>query len=77
MHDTTTSGDILPLLLVGGFVATLLYFVPLIVACARSRPNIGGIAIVNLLVGWTVVGWIVALVMACVPNEQRMVVTHR
>jgi len=40
------------------------YFSPALVALARKH-NFGGVAIVNLLLGWTIIGWIIALVMAC------------
>jgi hypothetical protein len=30
----------------------------------------GGVFIVNLLLGWTLVGWYVALVMACDANRR-------
>jgi hypothetical protein len=49
-------------------VLVLAYFLPTIVASFRHRPNQGGIFIVNLLLGWSVIGWIVALVMACAAN---------
>jgi hypothetical protein len=39
------------------------YFVPTIVAAARSR-EILGVLLVNLILGWTFVGWLVALYMA-------------
>jgi hypothetical protein len=34
-------------------------------ATARHHHNSGSIAVVNLFFGWTVVGWVVALAMAC------------
>jgi Superinfection immunity protein len=40
------------------------YCLPLLVALARKHHNFGPIMIVNLLLGWTVIGWIVALAMA-------------
>lgn len=46
-----------------GFAA---YWVPSIVAlCRKDAVNTGGILVVNGFLGWTVVGWIVALAMAC------------
>ena len=36
------------------------YFLPTIVAVSRKMKNIAPIVIVNLLLGWTVIGWIVA-----------------
>ncbi len=41
-----------------------LYFLPAIVAAARRTHNATGILLLNLFLGWTVVGWVVALVMA-------------
>lgn len=41
------------------------YFVPSIVAGARKMPNIGSVIVVNVFLGWTFIGWVVALVMAC------------
>lgn len=54
-------------LIAGSFfiAAPLLYFLPLIEAKLRRRPNFTSIAIVNTLLGWTFVGWVVALAWAC------------
>ncbi len=41
-----------------------LYFLPTIVALARKRPNVLPIGLLNLFLGWTLVGWVVALVWA-------------
>jgi Superinfection immunity protein len=40
------------------------YFAPAIVARRRRVTNAGSVFVVDLLLGWTVVGWIVALAMA-------------
>jgi uncharacterized membrane protein AbrB (regulator of aidB expression) len=42
-----------------------MYFLPSIIAAFRHVPNLNGVLIVNALVGWTFIGWIIALVMAC------------
>ena len=39
----------------------VLYPIPLVIACARDHPNFAPIAVVTLLLGWTGLGWIVAL----------------
>jgi hypothetical protein len=36
-----------------------------IIAGVRHVPNIGSVAIINIFLGWTFIGWIVALAMAC------------
>src|SRR5712692_10081460 len=51
-----------------------LYFIPTIVAVIRKVPNIGSVIVINLLLGWTLVGWVVALAMAAssvppLPNQ--------
>ena len=46
----------------------ILYFVPWLIALMRDHNNIGSILVVNLFLGWTVIGWIVALAWACSDN---------
>jgi Superinfection immunity protein len=46
-------------------VLTFGYMLPWAIAATRGKSNAGMIGILNLLLGWTLVGWIVALVMAC------------
>ncbi len=41
-----------------------LYFVPLIVAVVRKVPNVGSVGVINFFLGWTLIGWVVALAMA-------------
>lgn len=40
------------------------YWLPLMVAFHRDTRNAQGVGLVNLLAGWTGIGWFVALVMA-------------
>lgn len=56
------------LLVFGGLLA---YFLPAIVAHGRKHNNKGAIAVLNLLAGWTVVGWIASLVWAATSNVQQ------
>jgi hypothetical protein len=46
-------------------VVTFGYMLPWAVAATRGKSNTGAIALVNLLLGWSLIGWVVALVMAC------------
>lgn len=41
------------------------WLLPTIVASSRGMPNVGSVAVIDVLLGWTVIGWIVALAMAC------------
>jgi hypothetical protein len=63
---TSTSPDagsvILAIILVIASIAA--YWVPTIVSATRKVPNMGSVVVVNLFLGWTIVGWIVALAMA-------------
>ena len=45
------------------FVA-LCYFLPTCIAMMRGKAQ-GGVFVLNLIVGWTVVGWFVAFIWAC------------
>jgi hypothetical protein len=40
----------------------LLYFLPSIIAAHRDHPNRTTILILNTFLGWTFIGWIIALV---------------
>jgi Superinfection immunity protein len=43
---------------------TLMYFLPSIIALARSKRDLLAIFLLNFFLGWSVIGWIVALVWA-------------
>lgn len=59
----TSSGSPLPglaIMLFGAFF----YFMPLIIAATRKVRDVGSVAVVNVFLGWSCIGWIVALAMA-------------
>jgi hypothetical protein len=56
------NSDISGILFVG--LAAVLYFLPLWVAAARGCKAGAGIGVVNLFLGWTFIGWVVALAWA-------------
>jgi Superinfection immunity protein len=50
------------------------YWAPTVIAAQRGISNSGSVAIVNLFLGWTFIGWVVALAMAVAgkrPSAQR------
>jgi hypothetical protein len=53
--------NINPVLLALPFVGLWFYFLPSINARERRHPNVGAIFVVNLFLGWTFLGWVVAL----------------
>jgi RsiW-degrading membrane proteinase PrsW (M82 family) len=57
----------LGVILVPAFLVCL-YLLPAFVAGKRKHKNGAAILVLNLLLGWTVLGWIIALVWACTSN---------
>jgi len=51
----------------------VLYFLPSIIALARSKRDLLAIFLLNMFLGWSVIGWIVALVWAA-KNDVPVVV---
>lgn len=48
-----------------------LYLLPAITAAFRKLPSANSIAVVNLFLGWTFIGWVVALAMAVAGNRRN------
>ena len=46
------------------------HFTPLIVAIVRHHRAKLAIGVTNVLLGWTIIGWIVALIWACNSNVE-------
>ena len=43
-------------------IGAALYFLPTIIACVRSSRSTTGIVLLNIFLGWTGIGWVVALI---------------
>lgn len=52
----------------GLFALLVFYLVPFLVACARDHDFAMGVLAVNVLFGWTGIGWLVALAAALAPG---------
>ena len=50
-------------------ILSLFYFLPFAIAFNRKRANTGAIFALNLFLGWSLIGWVVALVWA-IKEEQ-------
>lgn len=48
----------------GGILSLLIYFIPSYIAVKKDHRNKAGIILLNLFLGWSVIGYIVALVWA-------------
>jgi ABC-type transport system involved in cytochrome c biogenesis permease component len=53
------------------FISGLAYVVPTILAWYRSHHNTLAIGALNLLLGWTVIGWIGALIWALTSRPEK------
>lgn len=58
-------------------LCTFGYMIPWAIAATRGKANAGSIGWLNLFLGWTVIGWIIALVMACGSHQSSAVVVNR
>ena len=45
-------------------MAVAIYFIPTMVALDRHVVNKWSVAVINVFLGWTLIGWVVALAMA-------------
>lgn len=47
---------------IGAVFLVAAYFLPWIIASRRDHHQVGAIAAVNILLGWTFLGWVVAFI---------------
>lgn len=69
LAQVTVNDELLFTILMSTFTF-LTYILPTIIALLRNHPNTAPIAIVNLFLGWTVIGYIVALAWAFTAIDQ-------
>lgn len=53
------------------------YFLPTVIALSRKHHNSGAIIALNLLLGWTVLGWIAALVWSFTEAEPKVTMVQQ
>jgi hypothetical protein len=56
------------LVVFGGLAAVAVYMLPTIIGSIRKVVNVGSVFAINLLLGWTLLGWAIALAMALRTN---------
>ena len=58
--------DLLTIIVLGVTVtiSAAMYFLPVLVGAFRRAPDLGSVAVLNVLLGWTLIGWVVALALA-------------
>jgi len=52
------------------------YFIPTIVAILRKKRNAAAIAALNFFLGWSVVGWVAALIWALAEDTPTVAITN-
>lgn len=57
-------------------VGIAFYFAPLIIAVARKKSNVVAIGALNVLLGWSLIGWVVALVWALSNDQVQTIVVQ-
>lgn len=62
---STTDPQRIAVLLFAFVVGPAVYFAPTYIAQRRKHPQKTPITVVNVFLGWTLVGWVVALAMSC------------
>lgn len=50
-------------------IVTLGYFLPWMIAALRGKSNHWSVFWLDLLLGWTLIGWVAALVMSVLPHR--------
>ncbi|MEN5216864.1 superinfection immunity protein [Pseudomonas pudica] len=53
-------------------VCAILYLLPAINAKSRKHPSVGAIFLLNLFLGWTILGWLAALIWSATATSTRV-----
>lgn len=56
-----------------GVLLIFVYFIPALVANNKQHPQASAITVLNLFLGWTLLGWVIALVWACSKQEKVII----
>ena len=54
----------------------ILYLIPSIIAFSRNSPNKIGVLILNLFLGFTVIGWLIALIWSFSSNSKTTIIVN-
>ena len=52
-------------------IVLAIYFLPAIIAMKRDKSNKNAILLLNLFLGWTFLGWVVALVWSAMAEHEQ------
>jgi hypothetical protein len=69
ISDNDVGGSLMVITFVVASLAV--YFLPTVIAMARQHPAQVSILLVNLFLGWTLIGWVAALAWSAMPITER------
>lgn len=55
-------------------VVIFIYFIPTVIAFTRGSNLSAAVLVINLFLGWSILGWIAALVMAVLPKQKSQTI---
>lgn len=61
----------------GLIILFFIYFLPTFVACSRKHKSRGGIFITNLVFGWSIIGWLIALIWSASSAQQNTIIIQQ
>jgi hypothetical protein len=56
---------------IGVLILIVLYFMPTLIAFSKNKSNKVAIFVLNFLLGWTFIFWVLSLVWALTNNDSR------
>jgi hypothetical protein len=71
VNQVAAAGVGLAFLAILGIVSLALYLLPTFIAISRGHQNLAAIVALNLLTGWSFIGWVAALVWAFTEVRSR------
>lgn len=58
------------------YILAFLYFIPTVIGIIRKHHNLIGLIALNVLLGWTVIGWVGALIWSLLRSSKSQTVIH-
>jgi len=52
-----------------------IYFLPAINAYSKKKRNAGAVLTLNFFLGWTLIGWVIAMVWSATEDDEKIVIT--
>ena len=63
-------------IIIGILLCITIYMLPAGIGIIRARSNAGAIFVLDLFLGWTLIGWVIALVWAVADDNKKIIPTQ-